>query len=111
MLFRNSPANRITRLVAAVVLACLGGGLLGVVSPPGLIMVGVGLAIAGYQGVQMWRERPDPYDLSRLWDKPNLPEEPEEDGRLRELAFCHRCGASMSTKHSICPQCGVPLGQ
>ena len=111
MIFRISPTNRVTRLVAAIIVICFSGALISSAPPLALLAAGIGVTAACYQGVQMWRERRDPYDLSRLWETPNAPEQPEEDGKVRTMAFCHRCGASMPTHHSICPQCGVPLGQ
>ncbi len=107
MLFRIGSTNRITRLVAAIVLLCFSAALIAVAPPLALLAAIIGVAAACYQGVQMWHERRDRYDLSKLWDTPDTP---EEDGKVRTLAFCHRCGASMPTFHSICPQCGVPLG-
>jgi uncharacterized paraquat-inducible protein A len=92
-------------------LAALGGVAAGSAPPIGLSLIAVGLCLCLYQGVQMWRERRDPYDLSRLWEDVPVKEEPEEDAKFRNMILCHRCGASMSAKYSICPQCGVPLGQ
>lgn len=112
----KNTKTRLIRLVASVTLACFSATLFGVAPPLALVGIVIGLAAAGYQGLQMWRERRDPYDLSRLWDTPlnsaelDKAEEPEEDGKTRTLALCHRCGASMSTRYSICPHCGVPLG-
>ncbi len=110
MIFRGGAANRITRLVAAILVICLAPMLVGG-GPLALTIMAIGGGAVVYQGLQMWRERRDRYDLSRLWDVPPTNEEPEEDDKYRNMALCHRCGASMSTKHSICPQCGVPLGQ
>jgi uncharacterized iron-regulated membrane protein len=111
MLFRVGPANRITRLVAALIVAALGAPLIVPAPPLGLSLFGIGMIAAIVQGIAMWRERRDPYDLSRLWETAPIKAEPEEDDKERTMALCHRCGASMSAKHSICPQCGVPLGQ
>lgn len=57
------------------------------------------------------------YDLNKLRevdarDKAR-PEEPEEDAPTaapRNHVYCRHCGASMSQKYSICPECGIPLG-
>ncbi len=112
MLFRGAPANRITRLFASLVVVAMGAPLI-VFRNTTLLLMGlafcaIGLGAAAWQGIQMWRERPDPYDLTRLWDDPPL--EPEETNHVRDMIYCHRCGSSMSEVHSVCPQCGSPLG-
>ena len=63
-----------------------------------------------------WRNR-GRYDLNKLREvderEKNRPEEPEEDAPTaapRNHIYCRHCGAAMSQKYSICPDCGVPLG-
>ncbi len=112
MLFRGGTANRMTRLFAGLVILGISAPLVVFRSPviltTGVVLCGIGLGAAIWQGVQMWRERPDPYDLTRLWDAP--PPEAEETNHERTLIYCHRCGSSMSEIHSLCPHCGTPLG-
>jgi len=110
MPLRLGSTNRFIRLTAAIVLTCFSAALIPVAPPLALLGAAVGVVAAWHQAVRMWRERRDRYDLSRLWEATDEPEEPEPDGKIRNLAFCHRCGASMPTHHSICPECGVPLG-
>lgn len=111
MFFRGEPANRITRLFAGLVLLGMGAPLLLFRNPPimvvGLAICGIGLGAVVWQGILMWRERRDPYDLSRLWDTPPPePDQPLEALGDEDLIYCHRCGISMSEAHSICPKCG-----
>lgn len=111
MLFRGGSYNRITRLFAGLVLAGMGAPMLVFRNPPillvGVAICGIGLGVVVWQGVQMWRERPDPYDLNRLWDTPPAePDQPKETPDDGDLIYCHRCGVSMSEAHAICPQCG-----
>ncbi len=104
------PYRRWLRVVAALVLMALSTPLLYPFPPLRIGLIALGAGIAIYQGVQMWRERPDPYDLSRLYE--TLPDEPEnDDDPDREFIYCHRCGGSLPAHHSICPQCGGVLGQ
>lgn len=122
MRFEVSPPNRPTRIAAGLVTLCFG---IGVAAIPSILSVlgGVGLFVTGlcvvcanvYTGMQEWlRRRSDPYDLSRLWDAP-LPEE-EDPAAVHsatgpnDLLYCHHCGASMSQRHAICPECGNRLG-
>ena len=107
MPFRYGPTNRITRIAAALILAAFGAALLSALPPLGLALVAVGIGVAVWQGVLLWQERRSPYDLSRLWEGQR--DEPEPDDRERDMIYCHRCGASMSLRHSICPQCGCVL--
>jgi uncharacterized paraquat-inducible protein A len=111
---RRSPVNPVTRIVAAIVVMAFslvviasGGPLLRGI---GLILAGIGL-VALLPAVAQWRrERPDPYDLSRLWEEAPEEGEPEEVEEDDGLLYCHRCGAAMSKVYSICPECGTPLG-
>ncbi len=83
------------------------------------------------------RRQNDPYDLSKLWEAP-LPDESPRSEHHEPLAkpldaesfdakpldakpldtepldddllYCHRCGASMSRRFAVCPDCGHRLG-
>jgi len=114
MLFRSLPVNRITRIFAGLVVMGFGGFILAEETFPAMGIGGAliicGLSVIISQSVMIWRERPDPYDLSRLWETEPQPEEPEEDGQEHYLSYCHHCGGSMSEVYSICPHCGTPLG-
>ena len=69
-----------------------------------------------------WRQRLNRkrYDLNtlrvvdaRMKTREQQREEPEADAPLaaeRNHIYCRHCGASMSQKYSICPDCGIPLG-
>ena len=111
MLFRGGNYNRITRLFAGLALMGMGTWLIAYWNPisslVGFTICGSGIGVVIWQSVQMWRERPDPYDLNRLWDKPAPePDQPLETPADKDLIYCHRCGVSMSAIHAICPQCG-----
>ena len=86
-----------------------GASLLFPFPPFGIVLILAGAGIAIYHGTQLWQERRDPYDLSRLYE--TLPDEPEnDDDPDREYIYCHRCGGSLPAHHSICPECGGVLG-
>jgi hypothetical protein len=118
----HSPVGKTAlRAVASLVIIAFGvqAGALGPlpVSIPGILICAAGaltLVYALYQGAQELRTRPDPYDLSRLFDEPpaEKPEEPEEldADRDRELIYCHQCGASMPSTVAHCLDCGHRLG-
>lgn len=115
MWFKRGPGyrqNNLVRLVAALVvmgMTVVGLGAL----PTSLLMpiLAIEAVIVGGLAWQMWRERDrrDKYDLTRLRMIDNALQEPDEmpEG---SLLYCHRCGASMSDRMSICPGCGAPLG-
>jgi uncharacterized paraquat-inducible protein A len=118
MLFRNSPTNRPIRLVAALVAICF---LVAFAVTAGLPLNALAVPIAVLAAwlalhtilavVQNRRPREDPYDLRRLWDEtPPDSDEPEEDADDRDLAYCHRCGASLPKAYAVCPDCGNRLG-
>jgi hypothetical protein len=113
MFFSGGVGNRMTRLFAGLVILAMGAPLLLFRNPiillVGLAICGVGLGAVLWQGVQIWRERVDPYDLTRLWDTPPA-EPPVAIPTDATLIYCHRCGSSMSEVHAICPQCGNFLG-
>ena len=129
MQFRTSPVNRITRVVAALLLMSIGGlflvgnGLVG--SLFALVPVGAGLGILlleAWRAGQEWRNRPDPYDLSLLKDLPSY-QGPSRDNPLHKedastheaeganTVYCHRCDVSMPAHYDICPRCGNFLGK
>jgi len=115
MLFRGSPVNRPVRIVAIVVLVCMSAPFLASImsalaAPVVGGIMGVGFAGIVWQYVLWRRERKDPYDLKQLWDE--LPDEPEEIERTdnRSLTYCRHCDSAVTAPHSICPNCGVPLG-
>jgi hypothetical protein len=115
MLFRGGNYNRITRLFAGLVVLAMGAPLLLFRNPVilllGAAICGIGFGAVVWQGVQMWREREDPYDLNKLWDTPPPePDTPTKTSADATLIYCHRCGSSMSEVHAICPQCGNFLG-
>ena len=115
MLFRGGAHNRITRLFAGLALLGMSVPMLVFRNPTillvGLAICGVGLGTVGWQGFQMWRERADTYDLTRLWDTPPPESDtPQETPPDATLIYCHRCGSSMAQVHAICPQCGNFLG-
>ena len=108
MLFRNPASARGVRLGACVILLAMSALVAEELPALGLLLFVVGLGGAGYYSVLLFRERRDRYDLSRLWEQP--PDEPEPDERYEQnMIYCHRCGASMSQFHSICPGCGATL--
>jgi len=107
--FRNWASARAVRLGACVILAAMSAVVAEDIPALGLALFCVGFGGAIYQGVMLFRERPDRYDLSLLWEEP--PAEPEaNDGADRDLTYCHRCGASMNIQHAICPGCGGRVG-
>jgi hypothetical protein len=99
-----------------VILACAWLDALGnnPLSLAGKVVALVGLAGFVYSAVRITRDRSDrgdPYDLSRLWDKPPPePEEPERESYEDDLVHCHRCGASMPAHVGVCLECGNRLG-
>lgn len=113
MIFRVNPTNRPTRLLASLLLAAVGGGLLSPWPPFGLLMLAAGCGLALYQGIGMWRDRRDPYDLEglrQLHEKDLAQDEPEDEPYERDMAYCHRCNLSVPATHTICPECGGFLG-
>ena len=116
MMFNRWPVNRITRIVAILLLMSFVVPLFVSGILP-LFLIGCLLTLAGlgaviYQAIQLWRERPDPYDLNRLrlvMEREEV-DEAEAERVERNMAVCHRCGASMAAFHSLCPSCGAPLG-
>lgn len=104
--FRNAAG-----LIAAVILAGLGGLLV-----PGSPLVGgtlclVGIAAAVWQGLRLKQNRTDPYDLKKLWDTDDEPETPVADDETDPdaTAYCHRCGHAVTRNYARCPDCGSPL--
>jgi hypothetical protein len=128
MKFRTGPANRVTRVVAALVVLGIGVGIL-VSSPmPAALAVSVIVAVAGGTLCmearaflrERWRRR-DPYDLSLLNDLPGY-SGPSRDNPIQppdalawesepgDTVYCHRCDVSMPASYSTCPKCGSMLG-
>jgi hypothetical protein len=106
----NNRHNRFLRLAAALALAAFGALALGVFVPLGIGVMAAGLAAAGYQGAQMWRERPGPYDLSRIWEEGPDPEVPEGANWDLEVAMCRNCGLGVPNHIKICPECVHVIG-
>ena len=81
---------------------------------PGKVVAVAGLAgvvWSAFRAVAEYRDRPDPYDLNRLWDAPPAePETPDRDAEKDALVLCHRCGASMPAHVGVCLECGNRLG-
>ena len=86
MLFRNLASARGVRLGAAIILTAMSAIVAEDFPALGLALFCVGFGGAIYQGIHLFRERRDRYDLSLLWEKP--PDEPEPDDKERwSLAF------------------------
>jgi hypothetical protein len=114
---QTSPVTVAIRLTASLLLLVFGISALlsaGLFLLPGLALAAGGIAGLVYTGLQFARERrdrPDPYDLTKLWDKPPPePEVPERESYDDDLVLCHRCGASMPAHVGICLECGNRLG-
>jgi hypothetical protein len=77
----------------------------------GLLLFFVGLVLAVWQSLAMARNRPDPYDLSRLWEtEPEPADEPDEDwGDSKDLGYCYSCGHAVPEPYARCPDCGRPV--
>lgn len=111
-----SSVRRWSAVIASLLIAALGWLLLFGGSPLfGLPVLALGLGLAAWKGVRIWRSRPDPYDLSKLWERepegydPEI-DQPEEEGEeSREHAFCHNCGHAVARPFARCPDCGNPL--
>jgi hypothetical protein len=128
MTFKVAPANRITRIVAAVAIL----GIAAMVhtprsGPAAIIGAALAMCAAGILCIEArayfreFRSRRDRYDLSLLIDTPGFQgpsrDDPEhgplapawesEDG---DTVYCHRCDVSMPDTYSICPTCGAKLG-
>ena len=128
MKFQTAPANRSTRVIAALVILSLGVGILLSTPMPAAIAGTVLAAIAGVVLCsELWtycRERwnrRDPYDLSLLDDAPiftgpsrddpgHTPAAPSWASEAEDTVYCHRCDVSMPAAYSTCPKCGTLLG-
>jgi hypothetical protein len=100
------------RLIASILVAGMGCLLFF----SGVAMVGVplfvvGIALSIWQVIVLVQNRPDPYDLSRLWEtEPEPLDEPDEDwGDNKELGFCHNCGHAVPEPYARCPDGGTPV--
>ena len=130
MTCRRPPANRVTRVIAALIVLSFGAGIFAVTPmPPALALAGAAVAaIAGCvlcrealaYSRERWRRR-DRYDLSLLDDAPRYngpsrddpdqgPETPSWESEEGDVVYCHRCDVSMTTALSVCPKCGCRLG-
>ena len=99
-------------LIASVLVAGMGALLcFSSLSLVGIPLFLIGLALAVWQGAVLVRNRPDPYDLSRLWEaEPEPADEPDEDwGDNKSLGFCHGCGHAVPEPYARCPDCGRPV--
>jgi hypothetical protein len=100
------------RLIASILVAGMGCLLffsgVAIVGAP-LFVVGIALSI--WQVIVLVQNRPDPYDLSRLWEtEPEPADEPDEDWDDTEnLGYCHGCGHSVPEPYARCPDCGRPV--
>ena len=100
--------RRLWRLAAALCLipfALIGFGYSHVIGGS-LLLIAAGVTVR--EMLLMWREREDPYDLSRIWDEAPDPEVPEGANRDLELAFCRHCGTASPNTYGVCPECGNP---
>ncbi len=109
MSFRNWASARGARLGASVILMAMSAVVAEEIPALALVLFCAGFGSAIYQGVMLIRERRDRYDLSLLWEEPSATPE-VDDGAEREMVYCHRCGASMSARYSLCPDCGGRVG-
>src|SRR5438067_2482904 len=129
MKFRASPANRPTRVIAALAVLALAATSVGVAPGPvgfaGGAISAAAICVLCAEGLafvrERWRRR-DKYDLTLLDDTRHYegpshddpgrrPETPAWESEEDDVVYCHRCDVSMPTFHSICPKCGCPLGR
>src|SRR6476659_1087532 len=128
MKFNTSPANRPTRVIAALVVLSLVACRIAAVPTPaalvGGVIAAVALSVLCMEGLAFARERwrgRDKYDLTLLDDTQHYggpspdnpgygPETPAWESEEDDVVYCHWCDVSMPTLHSICPKCGRPLG-
>lgn len=108
--------RRYAGLIAALLLIAFGLGFVlgGSSRALGLALVLIGGVAAALQVRALAAEpKPDPYDLSRLWERDSDGEEAEEadedaiddDGTL----YCHSCGHAVPRAYGSCPDCRRPL--
>jgi hypothetical protein len=99
-------------LIAAMLVLAFGGLLLPAAPPLGIALLLAGGGIAVWQARRILAARPDPYDLSRLWERePDPPSEAEETNldEDNDILYCHSCGHAVPTRFHRCPDCGRPL--
>ncbi len=99
-------------LIASILLAGMGCLMLfGGMRLVGMPLFFAGLALALWQGITLTQNRPDPYDLSRLWEtEPEPADEPDEDwDGDKSLGYCDGCGHSVPEPYARCPDCGRPV--
>jgi uncharacterized paraquat-inducible protein A len=63
-----------------------------------------------FQGLRLWKTRPDRYDLNTLWEAP-FPEEiqPDEMHPYDAQAYCPNCHSIVPEQFAKCPECGQRL--
>ena len=102
--------RRMSGFIAAVLVLLMAGGFLFISPSPILSACFIVAGIAGmvWQAKKLTASREDPYDLSRLWDRGD---EPEDDGNDAEdgTLFCHNCGHAVPRAFARCPDCGNQL--
>lgn len=95
-------------LIAALILVAF--GLLAAQGLPliGYIIMGIGAAAAIWQAKVLWGAREDPYDLNKLWERPEEADEPEYELLTDETGtpYCHNCGHAVPEPFARCPECG-----
>lgn len=98
-------------LVAAILIVFMGLGLLSVSPLVGVSLLLLGAAGMVWQGQKLYAERADPYDLSKLWERDEDPDEPDEvdtEGH-EDTMLCHHCGHAVPRPFARCPECGLQL--
>ena len=103
---RHHPRYRWLRMAAALALGGFGSVACQGETAVALALLVSGLVTAMYQGVQLWRERPDPYDLSRIWEAGPDPEVFEEGHPEKGFRMCRHCGLAFPEDYAVCPDCG-----
>jgi hypothetical protein len=104
--------RKLSGLIAALILAGMGGLLVSLHPFLGGTFAIMGLGLAAWQGWALWRNRApdqDPYDLNSLWDTTELEEtdEPDDDIFVRDgsALLCRHCGEAIGGGLRVCPHC------
>jgi uncharacterized iron-regulated membrane protein len=111
--------RKLSGLIAALILATMGGLMF--VEHPFLsaTLVCAGLGVAAWQGWYLWTNRApdnDPYDLNSLWERPEVPDEPDPEAEpharrgsasplVGTASLCRFCGEAVSGELRVCPFC------
>jgi hypothetical protein len=98
--------RKFASLIAALLIAATGAGLFFAAPIFGTMLALAGLGLALWQGIVLWKDREDPYDLKKLWDSPvPLDDDTPDEAALEAdaMAYCHYCG------HAVPSDCGNPL--